>query len=272
MKGQKKIGNKKTDPIRNQVKKVLNLFSFVIVLRLKQNKMKVKKQSGLTLIEILIVIALLMLILLAIFKVFGTDVNRAKDAQRKSDLRDIKLAFEDYYNDHQSYPPREYLDDCGGDSLRPYLKAVPCDPETGKPYLYMPFPDDGTQGYRVLSILNDKSDPIIEKFGCEGGCGIPEDNPEFTNSFDYVYGIAEGVPLVLNGAVFPTSTPAPSTTATPIPTAQENYCDTHLCYCCANSAYTSPQDCNVWVKGNNCDMGPFTTSTQCYNETPCARQ
>lgn len=244
------------------------------MLRLNDNKMKVKKQNGVTLIEILVVVALLMLVLLALFRVFRVDINRTKDAQRKNDLRDIKLAFEDYYNDHQEYPPEEFLLDCEGDSLKPYLKAVPCDPDTGEPYLYFPYPGSGdnSQGYRVLSILTDLSDPIIEKVGCVGGCGIPEDNPKFGNSFNYVYGIAEGVPLLLEGATFPTPTVVPSNTATPIPTAEPSYCDTHLCYCCANSAYSSSQDCNVWVQGNNCDMGPFTTVSQCYNETPCKRQ
>lgn len=244
------------------------------MLRLNDNKMKVKKQNGLTLIEILIVIALLLLILLALFKVFRVDINRTKDAQRKSDLRDIKLAFEDYYNDHQAYPPEEYLLDCGGDSLEPYLKAVPCDPDTGNPYLYFPYPGNGdnSQGYRVLSILTDLADPTIEKLGCINGCGIPTDHASFGSSLSYVYGIAEGVPLVLDGAAFPTNVPTPSGTVTPIPTAYPEYCDTHLCYCCASSAYTSDQDCNVWVQGNNCDMGPFTTVSQCYNETPCVRQ
>ena len=105
--------------------------------------MKVKRQKGITLIEVLIVVALLMLIFLALFRSFGKDISRSRDAERKSDLVDIKLAFEDYYNDHQTYPPEEYLADCDGDALQPYLRAVPCDPVTGEPYLYIPFPGDG---------------------------------------------------------------------------------------------------------------------------------
>ncbi len=243
------------------------------MLRLNENKMKVKQQKGLTLTEILVVVAILLLVLLAIFRVFRVDINRSRDAQRKTDLRDIKLAFEDYYNDNESYPPEAYLADCDGPSLQPYLREVPCDPETGKPYLYMPYPGNGdnSQGYRVLSILTDKSDPIIEKLGCQNGCGIPEDNPEFPNSLNYVYGIAEGVPLVLEGAILPTPTALPTNTATPTP-IDPSYCDTHLCYCCANSAYTSNQDCNVWVQGNNCDMGPYTTVGQCHANTPCVPQ
>lgn len=235
--------------------------------------MKVKQQKGISLIEILIVIALLLLILVAIFRAFRVDINRANDAQRKSDLRDIKLAFEDYYNDRGSYPPESYLADCGGSSLRPYLREVPCDPETGNPYLYLPFPGggDNTLGYRVLSILADKSDSVIERLGCQNGCGIPEDNSEYGNSLNYVYGIAEGVPLVLDGYTPPT-TPIPTNTATPTPNPELDYCMNNSCYCCANSAYTSSQDCNVWVQGNNCDMGPYVTIAECYNSTPCAPQ
>lgn len=225
--------------------------------------------------EILIVIALLALILLAFFRVFRVDINRSKDAQRKSDMRDIKLAFEDYYNDHQSYPPEEYLLDCGGPSLKPYLKAVPCDPDTGDPYLYFPYPGedgDNSQGYRVLSILTDLTDPTIAKIGCANGCGIPAGHPSFAKTASYVYGIAEGVPLVLEGVVFPTPTTIPSSTPTDLPTVNPSYCDTHPCYCCANSAYTSSQDCNIWVKNNNCDMGPYERADWCYAATPCVKQ
>lgn len=242
------------------------------MLRLDENKMKVKQQKGITLIEILVVVALLMLVLIAIFRVFRVDVNRANDAKRKSDLHDLKLAFEDYYNDRGSYPPEDYLADCGGPSLQPYLREVPCDPNTGRPYLYMPHPGSGdnTRGYRILSILTDKSDPIIEKLGCLNGCGIPEGNAEYGNSINYVYGIAEGVPLVLEGY---SATPTPSSnTPTPSPTVNPDYCETNTCYCCANSAYVSNQDCNTWVPGNNCDMGPFTDINSCYDSTPCSSQ
>ncbi len=221
-----------------------------------KNKPSNHRQKGLTLIEILIVVAILLLLLVALFRLFGSGTNRARDAQRKTDLKNIKLAFEDYYNDNQSYPPVETLSDCGGDSLKPYLKTVPCDPSTGEPYLYLPA--FGNYSYRVLSILEDSSDPIIEKLGCIGGCGgIPEGNSKYADREKYVYAIAEGEPL------------APGVTAAP--TAEPGYCETHACYCCSNSAYTTSQDCNVWAAsgGNNCDMGPYLLIPDCYDNTPC---
>lgn len=224
--------------------------------------MKNGKQRGLTLIEILVVIAILLLLLVALFKVFGGQIGRARDAQRKTDLKNIKLAFEDYYNDHQTYPPEEYLNDCHGDSLQPYLKKVPCDPITGEPYVYIPYPGGGNNngGYRVLSILDDLTDPIIEEIGCTGGCGgIPESHPKYPESAKYVYLIAEGVGMG-SGAVA-------------IPTVEPSYCETHACYCCAYSAYTSSQNCNLWAgdggSGNTCGMGPYQLLASCYSETPC---
>jgi len=225
-----------------------------------KNKLKKPYQNGLTLIEILAVLAILLLIILALFKVFGSNINRTRDAQRKTDLKNIKLAFEDYYNDRQTYPPEEYLSNCNGNSLEPYLKKVPCDPVTGEPYVYIPYPGSGNNsgGYRVLSILDDLSDPIIEKLGCVGGCeGIPEDHPKYSQKEKYVYFIAEGV--------------ANNSGTIAAPTAEPEYCDTHPCYCCSNSAYISTQNCNVWApsSGNNCDMGPYAQVSSCYSETPC---
>lgn len=233
------------------------------MLRLNYNKMKNKiknhRQNGLTLIEILVVLAILLLFLIALFAAFGGRINRTRDAQRKNDLKNIKLAFEDYYNDRSTYPPEESLADCGGSSLQPYLKTVPCDPITGEPYVYVPYPGggDNSDGYRVLSLLDDFSDPIIEKLGCVGGCGgIPEDHPKYQDSHKYVYMIAEGATLA-SGDI-------------PAPTVEPSYCDTHLCYCCSYSAYNSPQNCNIWSdSGGTCNMGPYATVSDCYNETPC---
>ncbi len=235
--------------------------------------MKVKQQKGISLIEILVVVAILLLVLVAVFRSFRSDVNKTQDAQRKTDLRNLRLAFEDYHNDKGAYPPEEFLLDCDGNSLRPYLRSVPCDPQTGEPYLYMPVPGNGdnSRGYRLLSILSNKADPIIEELGCQNGCGVPESNPRYGNSINFVYGVAEGVPLVLDGYV-PNITSVPTNEPTSVPTIDPNYCDSHLCFCCANSAYATGQDCNIWVQGNNCDIGPFTTIEACHSSSPCSSQ
>lgn len=63
--------------------------------------------AGFTLIELIIVIGVISVLaggLLIILNPFA-QLAKARDAQRKSDLHQIKLLLEQYYNDHQRYPP-----------------------------------------------------------------------------------------------------------------------------------------------------------------------
>lgn len=205
---------------------------------------------GISLVELLVVVALLMLILIALFRVFGTDIGKARDAQRKKDLQQIKRAYEDYYNDHDAYPPSNALEDCNGDSLAPYLKKIPCDPITGDPYLYLPL--DNGLGYRVLSQLSNLNDPIIKELNCVGGCGVPSDSPAFDQADRYVYGVSEGTPVSTNEEV-------------PDVPDDENYCQTHECYCCLQAN----MDCMLWLGSGACGTGPFTSISECYAASSC---
>jgi general secretion pathway protein G len=234
----------------------------------------VKGENAFSLIEIIVVLALLAIVLLAVFRNFNTDLGKAKDAQRKDDLNNIKLAMEDYYSDHNSYPPPELLQDCDGPAMQPYLKEVPCDPVTGEPYLYLPdlISSTGIHAYRVLSYLSSSQDPIVEQLGCQNGCGIPEDHPSFQQSLKYIYGVAEGVPLVLADLVIPTMTvtvtATPTVTPSPSPALDCSIASSQRCYCCAGSN----QGCNLYNTGyGTCVFGPFETIEECHNNTPCTR-
>ena len=59
-----------------------------------------KKQSGFTLLELLIVIVIIGILALIIVPGLASGPKRARDAQRKSDLRAVKNALETYYNDN----------------------------------------------------------------------------------------------------------------------------------------------------------------------------
>jgi prepilin-type N-terminal cleavage/methylation domain-containing protein len=119
--------------------------------------------SGFTLIELLIAIAII-----AILTAFGTfafqqALAKARDAQRRNDLKQLQTALQAYYNDYGSYPPTTaaYLATltitgcvasgsttgyyCGEDShhggrtsdyipnLAPkYIRRLPNDPRAGK--------------------------------------------------------------------------------------------------------------------------------------------
>ncbi len=65
------------------------------------------KQIGFTLIELVISIAILAV--LAVFIIVTLDpftqFEKSRDARRKSDLAQIQKALEQYYQDHEQYPP-----------------------------------------------------------------------------------------------------------------------------------------------------------------------
>ena len=243
-------------------------------------------QAGLTLIEILIIVAVLLLLMLALFRNFNKDVQKGNDAQRKRDLKEIKIAFEDYYSDQGCYPPADALSQCGGTNLNPYLKQIPCDP-LGQAYLYLP--ESGVTGstcggYRILTQLQNTNDPSIEQVGCPGGCGVPE---EIEDPASYNYGIAEGIALdqlaefpIPEGeepSTSPTPSISPTVSTSPTPSVSpgdgtvpvETCTPTHPCYCCDG---TGGNDCNEWYYDQSrvgCNLGPFATASDCSYYTMC---
>lgn len=174
-------------------------------------------QSGWTLMELLIVMSILAILAILVLITSGKrNINRANDARRKSDLSTIRRAFEEYYNDTDSYPATDILDDCGAPSLSSYsLAKIPCDPQYGRPYLYAPDnASDLTQGNRVCAKLQDKYDPDIASLGCDAelGCGWGE---------GWNYCLAAGTTVTAAGFSVsqPTTAPSPS----PTPDLQGNY-------------------------------------------------
>lgn len=95
---------------------------------------------GFTLPELLIALSIV-----AVLVVFGLSFlragqARARDATRKSDLRKIQLAVEEYEKDNDYYPAQGLVA-CASTSLAPYLNTVPCDPLDNSSYAYV---TDGT--------------------------------------------------------------------------------------------------------------------------------
>jgi len=192
----------------------------------------VNTKRGFTLAEVLITIAIIALLFIIALWNWRNQIGRGYDARRKSDLARIKIAFEDYYNDKNCYPPDTILENCGGGELQPYMKEIPCDPTKRTPYAYIPLAPDGCSGYRVLAPLQDTSDPDIAKIGCSvgGGCGYAD--------VSYNYGISSGAPVLLTGGAGSTPTPLPG-----------------AAWACTNSG-----DCNLYADpvGSGC---PVTASS-----------
>lgn len=162
-------------------------------------------REGFTLAEVLIGITILALLFILVLWNWRIQIARGHDATRKSDLARIRIAFEDYYNDYQCYPPVTILTNCDSTTaFAPYLVPIPCDPVTDLPYKYVPV-DEGNlcKGYRVLATLYDTSDRAITNLGCNPitGCGW--------GAF-YNWGVSQGASVAKEGfdaSATPTLTP-----------------------------------------------------------------
>ncbi|MGI5826144.1 MAG: type II secretion system protein [Patescibacteria group bacterium] len=106
-----------------------------------KNFFKLKSIFGFTLSEVVIVLAIFALfILVVIFALHpNLQLGRSRDKRRIADLKKISIALEDYAGDHDCYPDKIYTsnDVCQATTeFGYYLKNIPCDPKTHKPYKY----------------------------------------------------------------------------------------------------------------------------------------
>lgn len=117
-------------------------------------------RKGFTLIELLVVIAVIGLLTSFLVANFVGVRERARDGQRKSDLRNIQAALEIYRSDNGAYPSS--ISTCGStwtEAGAVYMQTVPCDPLNTSPftYEYTYTPVDGT--YKLIACLENASDP-----------------------------------------------------------------------------------------------------------------
>ncbi len=84
-------------------------------------------RRGFTLIELLIAIVIMGVMASLIFLILNpvTQLNKAKDAQREQDFRQIVNALDTYYNDHNYFPATLSF----GSSWVPYMQKIPQDPD-----------------------------------------------------------------------------------------------------------------------------------------------
>lgn len=137
--------------------------------------MNFKFQKGFTLIELLIVIALIgFLVGFLIINLIGVR-QRARDGERKADLKTIQSALELYRADQGSYPAP--LPNCNtplygpGATPTTYLKSTPCDPIGSPPprYGYLAPPGLNPQTYLLIACLENVNDK--EKDAADGAPG-----------------------------------------------------------------------------------------------------
>jgi len=117
-------------------------------------------KRGFTLVELLVVMAIISILATVIIGGFRSSQMRGRDAQRKSDLKQIANALEIFFTDYGKYPPASgtqvaacsYNPGTGAglaclwgsrtstgtitDGKTTYMRTVPADPLTSQNYVY----------------------------------------------------------------------------------------------------------------------------------------
>lgn len=145
-------------------------------------------KKGFTLIELLVVIGIVAVLVSLGTISYNTAQKSARDTKRKSDLRDVKLALQLYYNSYNQYPPVSlggnwnevwnrmmYEGSTGSNGMITLglMKNNPCDPKTGTSgascsfttdgfyYAYTNFGDTNPQRYRLYAKMENSGDSVL---------------------------------------------------------------------------------------------------------------
>lgn len=122
-----------------------------------------KLKDGFTLVELLLVIAIIgILVGFLSYSFFGVR-QRTQDAQRKSDLSQLRSALEQYRSDNDTYMPDvDYAAiDCGSPFMDTsgisYMQTTPCDPDDAtQKYFYHVY--NSGLSYVLVSCLENTDD------------------------------------------------------------------------------------------------------------------
>lgn len=134
------------------------------------NYLKIRK--GFTLIEMLVVVSLIGVLTTLVAANLNSARERARDTQRKSDLRNIETALRLYYQDYQAFPANGSngeISGCGSagaslctwggawsDGSGTYMNKLTKDPLPDQSYKYAASADK--ESYTLDACLENKSD------------------------------------------------------------------------------------------------------------------
>jgi type II secretion system protein G len=140
--------------------------------------MRKKGNRGFTLIELLVVIAIIGILSSVVLASLNTARQKSRDAKRISDVKQLQLALEFYFDANGAYPSVTDLDSSTivADG---YIATIPHDPVGGGDYLYAYYPTSGSATtYHIGTTLEDTGHTVLDSddtcdstsgTGCTGG-------------------------------------------------------------------------------------------------------
>lgn len=137
-------------------------------------KYHIRHTSAFTLVELLVVISIISVLVSIVAVSFRSSQAKGRDAQRKSDLKQVANALELYYSDYGKYPADSAgeIVGCNGsacawgvgsftDGKTVYFKVLPKDPSSGLKYFYRIVDAPANQKYQVFAHLENTQDLSI---------------------------------------------------------------------------------------------------------------
>lgn len=138
-------------------------------MNIKAQISNIKSKRGFTLLELLVVIAIIAVLISMATVSYSSAQRKSRDSRRKSDLKSIQAALEQYYADHSG----QYVVSTGCDPGVTYLPGgMPTDPKSGlaypvaSPTFSGSCPAAGSNTYCICALLEGETNTIT---GCNGG-------------------------------------------------------------------------------------------------------
>jgi len=155
-----------------------------------------KSKKGFTLIELLVVIAIIGILASVVLASLNSARKKSRDARRVSDIKQIQLALELYFDANRSYPTGLYgATATDGLTFGGYMPTVSYDPlGTSIQYTYAYSPATSPIYYHLGASLEESTNPALNSDkDCNSSSTTCPAGVAYTGGFNGGTGTPEGV-------------------------------------------------------------------------------